>query len=128
MVTRPTAKRAAPKTAARKSGTRPTAAKKAPSKVAAKPSSKPAVKAADKHKAEKQKKVKLVRDSFTMPESEYALLAQLKKACLSAGFDIKKSELLRIGIAQLAGMDAKKLNAAQAALMPVKAGRPKKHK
>lgn len=101
---------------------------KAAAKPAAKPATKPADKPAAKPKAEKAKKPKLVRDSFTMPEQEYALLAQLKKSCLAAGVEIKKSELLRIGVAQLAGMDAKKLAAAQEALTPLKAGRPKKHK
>src|SRR4051812_28675260 len=31
---------------------------------------------------EKTKKAKLVRDSFTMPEAEYAVLGEVKKACL----------------------------------------------
>lgn len=79
-------------------------------------------------KADKPKKPKLVRDSFTMPEQEYALLGQVKKTCHAGGLDIKKSELLRIGVAQLAAMGIKKLKAAQAALTPLRAGRPKKHK
>lgn len=79
-------------------------------------------------KTEKPKKAKLVRDSFTMPQTEYALLAQVKKTCLAAGLDIKKSELLRIGVAQLATMGTKQLKAAQASLTPLKAGRPKKSK
>jgi len=91
-----------------------------------KPDSKP--KAVKPPKVEKPKKPKLVRDSFTMPALEYALLAQVKKACISSGFDIKKSELLRIGVAQLATMDMKKLKAAQAVLTPLRAGRPKKSK
>ena len=79
-------------------------------------------------KAGKPKKPKLVRDSFTMPEQEYAVLGQVKKICHAGGMDIKKSELLRIGIAQLAAMGLKKLKTAQAALTPLRAGRPKKHK
>jgi hypothetical protein len=79
-------------------------------------------------KADKPKKPKLVRDSFTMPAQEYALLAQVKKTCHADGIPIKKSELLRIGVAQLATMSTKKLKAAQAALTPLRAGRPKKHK
>ena len=78
--------------------------------------------------ADKPKKPKLVRDGFTMPEQEYALLGQIKKACQAGGIAIKKSELLRIGVAQLAAMNLKKLKAAQAALTPLKAGRPKKSK
>lgn len=79
-------------------------------------------------KADKPKKPKLVRDSFTMPEQEYALLGQVKKTCHAGGLDIKKSELLRIGVAQLAAMGLKKIKAAQTALTPLRAGRPKKHK
>jgi len=79
-------------------------------------------------KTAKPKKPKLVRDSFTMPEQEYALLGQVKKACNAAGIDIKKSELLRIGVAHLAAMDLKRLKAAQTALTPLEAGRPKKSK
>lgn len=138
---RPAGKTAA---AAKKSATRKVApARNAPepaSKPASKPAAKPSAKAAPANKAkvaqpsaaapksaaEKAKKVKLVRDSFTMPEPEYALIAQVKKVCVGAGFEIKKSELLRIGVALLAQMDPKKLRAAQQALMPLKAGRPKK--
>ncbi len=122
-----TAKTAASKPRAAKAANGLNGAKQA-AKPASKPAAKPAEKAAAKPKADKPKKTKLVRDSFTMPEQEYALLAELKKACLAAGVEIKKSELLRIGVAQLAGMDPKKLSAAQAALTPLKAGRPKKHK
>ncbi len=61
-----------------------------------------------------------------MPDNEYALIAQVKKACVAAGFEIKKSELLRIGIALLSKMDPAMLRSAQQALTPLKAGRPKK--
>ena len=76
----------------------------------------------------KTKKAKLVRDSFTMPDIEYAVLGQTKKKCIAAGFDIKKSELLRIGVAMINAMDIKKIRTAQANLFPVKAGRPSKAK
>ena len=46
-------------------------------------------------KPAKAKKAKLVRDSFTMPDGEYALIAALKKRCLDAGVPAKKSEILR---------------------------------
>jgi hypothetical protein len=74
----------------------------------------------------KIKKPKLVRDSFTMPQTEYDVLAHVKKACIAAGFDIKKSELLRIGVALIEKMDTKKIQLAQANLTPLKAGRPSK--
>lgn len=125
-----TAKKAAPgKSAATKAPVGKKAAAKRPaakqpaakSPVAKQPKAAPA-------KVEKPKKPKLVRDSFTMPEDEYALLAKIKKNCVAAGFEIKKSELLRIGVSLLAGMDPKKLQAAQKSLPQLKAGRPKKQK
>ncbi len=88
---------------------------------AAKAPAKPAV-----DKAPKQKKPKLVRDSFTMPQAEYDVLAEVKKSCIAAGFEIKKSELLRIGVALIKQLDSKKIQAAQASLSPLKAGRPSK--
>ena len=77
----------------------------------------------DKHKT---KKHKLVRDSFTMPEEEYAALGEMKKACLKAGITVKKSELLRAAVAALHEMDMLQLQQALERLTPVKAGRPKK--
>jgi hypothetical protein len=77
---------------------------------------------------EKVKKAKLVRDSFTMPEPEYQVLGDMKKACLKAGFAVKKSELLRAGVALIQKMEVAKLQEIIAALPPLKAGRPKKDK
>jgi hypothetical protein len=77
---------------------------------------------------EKIRKPKLVRDSFTMPETEYQVLGDVKKACLKAGIEVKKSQLLRVGVALIKTMDVGKLGQAIAALPPLKAGRPKKAK
>jgi hypothetical protein len=77
---------------------------------------------------EKQKKAKLVRDSFTMPEAEYAVLGEVKKACLKAGIEVKKSELLRVGVSLIRQLDTAKLKAILATLPALKAGRPKKTK
>ncbi len=117
--------------AAKKAAAKRPAAKQPAAKPAAKSASKPAASKQPKAapaKAEKPKKPKLVRDSFTMPEDEYALLAKIKKNCVAAGFEIKKSELLRIGVSLLAGLDPKKLQSAQQSLPALKAGRPKKQK
>jgi uncharacterized iron-regulated protein len=75
---------------------------------------------------DKPKKLKMVRDSFTMPETEYKTLGEVKKACLKAGIEIKKSELLRIGVELIRQMEVEKLKSIQATLTPLKAGRPKK--
>ncbi len=77
---------------------------------------------------EKARKAKLVRDSFTMPEDEFAVLGKVKKASLKAGFEVKKSELLRIGVALVDQLSAAQLKSALASLVPLKAGRPKKDK
>jgi DNA-binding transcriptional regulator YiaG len=49
-------------------------------------------------KKNKTKKIKMVRDSFSMTESDYATLIELKKKCIAAGIKVKKSELLRVGV------------------------------
>ncbi|NDI85965.1 hypothetical protein [Undibacterium crateris] len=77
---------------------------------------------------EKPRKTKLVRDSFTMPEDEYAVLGQVKKACLKAGVEVKKSQLLRIGLVLLSRSGTPELKKLIAELAPLKAGRPKKEK
>lgn len=77
-------------------------------------------------KAEKTKKPKLVRDSFTIPKEEYAALSALKQRCEQLGQPSKKSELLRAGILALAGMADKALLNAVRAVPALKTGRPKK--
>jgi hypothetical protein len=66
----------------------------------------------------------LVRDSFTMPEQEYAVFGTVKQACLKAGFEVKKSELLRIGVALLGQLDMASLRAVLDSLPQLKTGRP----
>lgn len=85
-------------------------------------------KESNKSASVKHKHAQLIRDSFTIPEDEYALLAETKMACLDAGFEIKKSELIRIGIALAYELSTSRLKKAQQALQPVKTGRPKKSK
>jgi hypothetical protein len=66
----------------------------------------------------------LVRDSFTMPEEEYAVLAAVKQACLKAGFEVKKTELLRMGVALLGQLDIASLRAVLGSLPQLRTGRP----
>ena len=68
---------------------------------------------------------KPVRDSFTMPEGDFALIATLKARLLAAKRETKKSELLRAGLHALAALDRASLLAALNDLAPVKVGRPK---
>jgi len=74
----------------------------------------------------KAKKVKLVRHSFSMPETEYAQIAVLKKRIADFGGKAKRSELVRAGIAALSALDNVGLTAAMARIESIKTGRPKK--
>lgn len=111
------------------------AAKAAPAPAPVQPASKPATgKSAapvtESKVAEKKKpvKVKLIRDSYTIPEDEYALLAALKARALKHGTEIKKSELLRAGLQLLAVLDDAALLAAAGRVERIKTGRPAKAK
>ena len=67
-----------------------------------------------------------MRDSFTMPANEYQILQEIKKASLKAGIEVKKSELLRIGVGLLKTLSIAQLSAARSGLTKLSAGRPKK--
>lgn len=77
-------------------------------------------------KPAKVKKDKLVRDSFTMPKSEYQLLDVLKQRGTQLARPVKKSELLRAGVKLLASLADTALLAALQAVPALKTGRPSK--
>jgi len=66
----------------------------------------------------------VVRDSFTMPAADYALIATLKRRCLKLGLAMKKSELLRAGLATLDQLSDDSLRRIAMAVESVKTGRP----
>ena len=70
-------------------------------------------------------KNKLVRDSFTIPKSEYVVLEALKLRAAKLERPTKKSELLRAGVAALNAMSDKAFLAAIGAIPSIKTGRPK---
>jgi len=70
-------------------------------------------------------KHKLVRDSFTIPKTEYAVLEGLKLRAANLKRPTKKSELLRAGVAALHAMTDKAFLAAVAGVPSLKTGRPK---
>ncbi len=84
------------------------------------------VESAKAAKPAKPKKIKLVRHSFSMPETEYAQIAVLKKRIADFGGKAKRSELVRAGIAVLSALDNVQLTAAMARVESIKIGRPKK--
>jgi hypothetical protein len=104
-------------------------AKKAPAKAASpkKAATKPAKTAAvaEPAKEAKVKKPKLVRDSFTIPKDEYAVIDVLKQRATALGQPVKKSELLRAGLKVLATMSDSALRSALQAVPSIKTGRPK---
>ena len=73
----------------------------------------------------KVKKLKLVRDSFTIPKLEYLVIDELKQRAAKLAHPVKKSELLRAGIKALAAMNDAALKAALQAVPAIKTGRPK---
>jgi hypothetical protein len=134
---------------------KPTASRTAAKKTAAKPASKPLVKVAIKAKkavaptkpatrkpaakafaipavevaepnSAKAKKPKMVRDSFTFPKAEYAVLDGLKMRAAKLGSPAKKTELLRAGIKAIAAMQDAAFVAALKSVPSLKTGRPAK--
>jgi len=85
------------------------------------------VKAGKLSKADKPKKTKMVRDSFSMPENDYAQFSTLKKRCLLAGVHVKKSELLRAGLLSLSNLSDSELVNIAGQVERLKTGRPNKH-
>ncbi|KQR55738.1 hypothetical protein ASF94_02070 [Acidovorax sp. Leaf160] len=110
----PGKKAAAGKRAKRQAAATPPAAAPA----AAKPS-------AAEEKAAKAKKPKLVRDSFTIPKEEYAVIESLKQRSGQLAQTTKKSELLRAGLKLLATLSDDALLRALQAVPSIKTGRPK---
>ena len=100
-------------------------AKPSPTKSVVRASAKPAVKVAAVKPA-KLKKPKMVRDSFTFPKAEYAVLDGLKMRAAKLGSPAKKTELLRAGIKAIAAMQDAAFVDALKSVPSLKTGRPAK--
>jgi len=126
--------------AATKTPAKTAAAVKPPKKLAAKPAAVPKKKAPSAKQVTpkqpkaptpaatrdvKAKKPKLVRDSFTIPKDEYAVIETLKQRSAALAQPVKKSELLRAGLKVLAAMSDAALRSAVQAVPSIKTGRPK---
>lgn len=70
------------------------------------------------------KKPKLVRDSFTIPKTEFAAIDKLKTRAIALGTSVKKSELLRAGLMALQALNDAAYKAALGAVPTLKTGRP----
>lgn len=69
------------------------------------------------------KKVPVIRDTFSFPEFDYALLSQLQAALLKNGHNVSKSELVRAGLKTLAQMSPAQLIKTAKAVEKLKPGR-----
>ncbi|HEU0189267.1 MAG TPA: hypothetical protein VFQ97_04655 [Gallionella sp.] len=117
-----TANTSAKKSPVKKAKTPAKTAAKAPVKIQAGTVPKQTAK-----KAKKEHKEKVVRDSFTMPQSEYRKIAEIKESCLKAGLHVKKSEVLRAGLKALCEKSDAQLKQSLKNLEKIRTGRPKKH-
>jgi hypothetical protein len=77
--------------------------------------------------APKEKKVKVVRDSFTIPKNEFSQLGEMKKKAIGLGLEVKKSELIRAGLLLLNSASDAAFKKALANVPTLKTGRPGKN-
>lgn len=66
---------------------------------------------------------KVIRDGFTMPASDYALIAQVQATSLQAAISVTKSEVLRAGLQVLRRLPLAELTQVLRELEKVKTGR-----
>lgn len=72
-----------------------------------------------------RQKEKVVRDSFTMPQSDYELISMLKTRSLNSGVQTTKSEILRAGLLALEQMNETDFLDKLRIVEKIKTGRPK---
>lgn len=77
-------------------------------------------------KSKKDRKDKLVRDSFKFPTAEYLAFDDLKARCLKQGHAVKKSELVRAGLLVLQALSNEDLLTKIQQVEKLKTGRPAK--
>ncbi len=114
--------------AAKRQGAAPSAAARKTKRAPAGPAAEPRAAATPKPAMAAEPvlpKSKLVRDSFTIPKSEYAVLDALKLRAARLMRPTKKSEVLRAGIAALAAMSDEAFLVSINGIPSLKTGRPK---
>lgn len=68
---------------------------------------------------------KVVRDSFSMPEDDYSLIASLRERALKNQLAVTKAEIIRAGLQSLNSCSDAELTKSLRSLHKVKTGRPK---
>jgi hypothetical protein len=74
----------------------------------------------------KEKKIKMVRDSISIPKVEFLVLGEMKTRAGKLGVEVKKTELIRAGIKVLTALTDTAFVAAIRAVPNIKTGRPTK--
>ena len=74
----------------------------------------------------KEKKIKMVRDSISIPKAEFLVLGEMKTRAGKLGVEVKKTELIRAGIKVLTALTDTAFVAAIRAVPNIKTGRPTK--
>ncbi len=101
------------------------AKKRTARKSAVKNAEKAPLKQAKKLK-ERDKKPRLIRDSFTIPADEYQILIDAKKRLVRSGLEVRKTEIVRAGLAWVGQASLTELKKGLNALRKLKSGRPKR--
>lgn len=68
---------------------------------------------------------KIIRDAFTIPESDYALIEKAQTRAQKAGLNVTKSEAVRAGLIALDAMSDTALVRTLQKVERIKTGRPK---
>ena len=71
----------------------------------------------------KEKGDKMVRDTFKMPQREYDLIAEIKQRCRALGVQVKKSDVLRAGLAAMRDLSDQRLGEVMRPLTAARAER-----
>lgn len=79
----------------------------------------------DAFQEEAAEPVRVIRDTFTMPPDDHALLDKLRARALANGQIVNKSELVRAGLRTLHGFSEADFRKVIAQVEKVKPGRPK---
>jgi hypothetical protein len=66
----------------------------------------------------------VVRDTFTFPDQDYALISEIQERCLRSATMINKSEIVRAGLNSLSKLSDSELLEIISGLTKIKPGRP----
>lgn len=71
-------------------------------------------------------KIKIVKDSFTIPEEEYSLISKCQEKLLNYKKVFNKSEIIRLGLIALNNLKDEEILKLSEALLRIKTGKPKR--